>query len=203
MKIYPTEGNWGRRVWAKRFHTQGGWGVCRSAFDSIDLGGLLPQGTNTGFSLRTTSRLPTPCEHGVLGLLTSPGDTTSRVDVKGCGSCATARRFPRSPQGSAAISFRSQKHSLLWGKHPGLLQSVATSHLCGCTRAAVGVRMRTSGQPRPPLLVTLDSGCCRSDLHVRQRTHWMTREPSLVSYAGRGGRPCFGPHRMVPRNLGH
>ena len=111
MKIYPTEGNWGRRVWAKRFHTQGGWGVCMRAFHSIDLGGLLPQGTKTGFSLRTTSRLPIPCEHGVLGLLTSPGDTTSRVDVKGCGSCATARRFPRSPQGSAAISFRSQKHS--------------------------------------------------------------------------------------------
>ena len=46
---------------------------------------------------------------------------------------------------------------MLWGKHPGLLQSVATSHLCGCTIVAVGVRMRTSGQPRPPLLVTLNS----------------------------------------------
>jgi len=107
MKTFPTEGSWGRWVWAKRFHTQGGWGVCMRAFHSIDLEGLLPQGTKTGFSLRTTSRLPTPCEHGVLGLLTSPGDTTSRDDVKGCGSCATARRFPRSPQGSAAISFRA------------------------------------------------------------------------------------------------
>ena len=46
---------------------------------------------------------------------------------------------------------------LLWGKHPGLLQSVATSHLCGCTIVAVGVRMKTSGQPRPPLLVPLNS----------------------------------------------
>ena len=75
------------------------------AFHSIDLGGLQPQGTKTGFSLRTTSRLPIPCEHGVIGLLTSPGDTTSRVDVKAVGAAPPLEGFHAHPKGVLQFHF--------------------------------------------------------------------------------------------------